>query len=413
MGKKVTRLTDKEIKGVKPSSKDKVLCDGDGLQLRVRTTGTKSWNFNYLHPLTRKRINMGLGAYPSVTLAMARKQAIDARAILAQGIDPKEHRNQQRQIEKDLAYNTLKRVSEQWFEIKKHSVSENYAEDVWRSLERYVFPKFGKIPISTITAPNMIQLLKPIEAAGHLETVKRLCQRLNEIMVFAVNTGLIFANPLSGINAGFKKPKPENMLSLKPEELPELMMTIANASIKRSTRCLIEWQLHTMPRPVEAAMTQWSEIDLEEKTWTIPAEKIKRRREHVIPLTDSMIRILQVMHPISGHREYVFPSDREPKSHCNSQTANMALKRMGFANRLVSHGLRSLASTTLNSEGFNRDLIEVALSHVDDNQVRDAYNHAKYLKRRRPMMEWWSNHIENASKGSVSVTGFRGFKIVS
>ena len=351
--------------------------------------------------------------YPSVTLAMARKQAIDARSILAQGVDPKEHRNQQQQKERELAYNTLRRVSENWFEIKKHSVSENYAEDVWRSLERYVFPKFGNIPISTITAPNMIQLLKPIEAAGHLETVKRLCQRLNEIMIFAVNTGLVFANPLSGINAGFKKPKPENMLTLEPEELPELMMAIANASIKRNTRCLIKWQLHTMTRPVEAATTRWDEIDIENKIWTIPAEKMKRRREHVIPLTDAMIGILQVMHPISGHREYVFPSDHNPKSHCNSQTANMALKRMGFANRLVSHGLRSLASTTLNSEGFNRDLVEMALSHVNDNQVRDAYNHAKYLKRRRPMMEWWSNHIENASKGSVSVTGFRGFKVVS
>ena len=168
-----------------------------------------------------------------------------------------------------------------------------------------------------------------------------------------------------------------------------------------------------MTRPVEAATTRWDELDLENKVWVIPAEKMKRRREHSIPLTDSMLRILQVMHPISGHREYVFPSDRNPRSHCNSQTANMALKRMGFANRLVSHGLRSLASTTLNSEGFNKDLVEEALSHVDGNQVRDAYNHADYLARRRPMMEWWSDHIESASKGSFSVTGFRGFKVVS
>lgn len=202
------------------------------------------------------------------------------------------------------------------------------------------------------------------------------------------------------------------MPSLKPEELPSLMIAVANASIKRVTRFLLEWQLHTMTRPAEAAGTRWDEIDIDKRVWIIPAVRMKRRREHAIPLSDHAIALLEAIEPISGRREHVFPADRNPRTHCNSQTVNMAIKRMGFEGRLVSHGLRSIASTTLNEQGFDRELIEVALAHTDNNQVRAAYNRADYLERRRPMMEWWSGHIETASKGSLSVTGFKGFKVV-
>lgn len=162
-----------------------------------------------------------------------------------------------------------------------------------------------------------------------------------------------------------------------------------------------------MPRP---SSTRWDHIDWDEKVWTIPAERMKRRREHRIPLTEQMLVLLEVMKPISGHRDFIFPSDRDPKKPCNSQTANMALKRMGFAGWLVSHGLRSLASTTLNEQGFDPDLVEAALAHVDDNQVRSAYNRTDYLERRKPMMCWWSEHIEEAAKGSLSVTETRQLK---
>ncbi len=157
-----------------------------------------------------------------------------------------------------------------------------------------------------------------------------------------------------------------------------------------------------MPKPSSA---RWNHIDWDEKVGAIPTERMKKGREYRIPLTEQMLALLEVMKPISGHRDFVFPSDRDPKKPCNSQTANMALKRMGFAGRLVSHGLRSLASTTLNEQGFDPDLVEAALAHVDDNQVRSAYNRTDYLERRKPMMCWWSGHIEEAAKGSLSVTG--------
>jgi integrase len=183
-------------------------------------------------------------------LANARKKAQEARELLALGIDPKAHRDELRQAKLAKTEHTFEKVATAWFELK-HSVTTAYAEDIWRSLTLHVFPDLGAIPISAITAPAVIKSLRPLETKGSLETVKRLSQRLNEIMTYGVNSGLIHSNPLSGIRSVFKKPKKKNMAALAPDELKELMVTVANASIKRTTRCLIEWQLHTMTRPAK------------------------------------------------------------------------------------------------------------------------------------------------------------------
>ncbi|MGO2202896.1 MAG: Prophage CP4-57 integrase [Pseudomonas helleri] len=416
MGAQATRLSDVKVKAAKPKEKDYILTDGNGLQMRVRINGSKLWNFNYIHPVTKKRINMGLGTFPEVSLAQARKRTVEARELVAQGLDPKEKRDAERHAEKAATEHTFENISTAWFELKKDSVTPAYAEDIWRSLTLHVFPDLATTPISAITAPKVINLLRPLETKGSLETVKRLTQRLNEIMTYGVNSGLIHANPLSGIRAVFKKPKKKNMAALAPDELKELMVAIANASIKRTTRCLIEWQLHTMTRPAEAATSRWADIDFEKKIWTIPAERMKKRRIHIIPLTEQALALLEAIKPYSGHREYVFPADRDARMHCNSQTANMALKRMGFEGRLVSHGMRSMASTILNEHGWESELIEVALAHVDKDEVRSAYNRAEYIDRRRPMMAWWSEHIQEAATGNFSVSALtesRDRKVVS
>ncbi|BCK10865.1 tyrosine-type recombinase/integrase [Vibrio cholerae] len=412
MPRQTKQLSATEVKNAKAKEKEYYLVDGQGLKLRVLPSGSKQWLFNYYRPTNGKRANLNLGRFPDVSLVQARKASLNAKELIAQGIDPQDERNRQQQAHKEIHEHTFVNVAKDWFAIKQHDVTPDYALDIWRSLELHIFPHISDKPVKAITAPEIIELLKPIEAKGSLETVKRLTQRLNEVMNFATNCGLIQANPLTGIKAAFKKPKKENMAALTPAELPELMGAIANASIKRTTRCLLEWQLHTMTRPAEASGARWDEINWKEKVWTIPAERMKKRREHRIPLTEQMLALLEVMKPISGHRDFIFPSDRDPKKPCNSQTANMALKRMGFAGRLVSHGLRSLASTTLNEQGFDPDLVEAALAHVDDNQVRSAYNRTDYLERRKPMMSWWSGHIEEAAKGSLSVTGTRQLKII-
>ena len=406
-------LNNTEVSKAKPKDKVYDLSDGGGLQLRVKPNGSKIWQLSYFRPYTKKRTSISFGAYPAVTLADARSKRKEARAILASNIDPKEHRQELHRKAESANSNTLKHVTAQWLEIKKTKVTADHAQDSWRSLELHIFPTLGSIPIHKITAIKAIDAIKPIAAKGSLETVKRICQRLNEVMIFAVNAGLVTANPLSGISQAFKTPTKQHQPTIEPARLPDLMKALSIASIKITTRCLIEWQLHTMIRPGEAAGTRWSEIDWKQKTWSIPAERMKKKRAHTIPLSPQAIALLEVMQPISGRSEFVFPSDRNPRTHTHVQTANMALKRMGFEKQLVAHGLRALASTSLNEQGFDPELIEAALAHTGKNEVRNAYNRATYIKRRAPLMDWWSEHIEKAATGNMSLTGSRHLSVVS
>lgn len=193
----------------------------------------------------------------------------------------------------------------------------------------------------------------------------------------------------------FEMPKKQNMLTLRPEELPKLMRSLVMSNLSVSTRCLIEWQLLTLMRPSKASDARWAEIDLDAKLWTIPAERIKAKREHIVPLSAQALDILEVMKPNSAHREHVFPSRNDPKQPMNSQTANAALKRIGYGGKLVAHGLRSKASTALNDAGFNSDIIEAALAHSDKNEVRRAYNRSTYLEQRINLMNWWGKLAHN------------------
>ncbi|WP_299791621.1 integrase domain-containing protein [uncultured Shewanella sp.] len=395
-------LSDTKIKAAKPRDKEYNLSDGDGLSLRIRPNGSKIWLFNYRRPITKKRTNLGLGSYPKVTLAKARSDAIEARELLSQNIDPKQHREEQ-QRQAVLAHaNTLETVAREWLEVKKTKVTPDHAHKLFRSLELHIFPALGNKPLHMITAPGVIETLRPLAAKGSLETVKRVCQRLNEVMSYAVNTGKVAHNPLAKISDAFGNHTEKHMPTIKPEQLPEFMLALANASIKRVTHALIEWQLHTMTRPGEAAGARWEEIDRDKMLWVIPAERMKKKKPHTVPLSPHCIALLEKINDISGHREYIFPSDRNPHVHANTSTANVAIKRMGFHGKLVAHGLRALASTTLNEQGFDIELIESCLSHEDKNQVRSAYNRAEYIERRRKLMCWWSEYIIDAAKGDLS-----------
>lgn len=385
----VTPLTNTQIKNAKPKDKEYNLCDGQGLLLRIRPSGSKAWLFNYRRPKDNKRTNISIGKYPSVTLLQARKKRNEFLSLLTQGTDP--NTNTQKNEIKDPI---LIEVSKDWFQVKRDSITADYAHDIWRSLEMHVFPKIGELPVSKITPQIVISTLSPLAEKGSLESVKRVCQRLNEIMVFSVNTGLIPYNTISGVKHAFKKPKSKHMSTLKPEELGGFMVDLMNSNIRRVTRLLILWQLHTMCRPAEASSARWSEIDWKNKLWTIAPERMKKRREHSIPLTPQAIQILEQAKVLNSGCEYIFPADRKHGQPVNSQTANMAIKRMGYGGRLVAHGLRSLASTTLNEAGFHPDIIESSLAHEDKNSVRRAYNRANYLDKRHEMMIWWSSHIE-------------------
>ncbi|MEF7127517.1 integrase domain-containing protein [Escherichia coli] len=394
MARTTRPLTNTEVLRAKALEKDLTLHDGEGLFLIVKTSGKKLWRFRYQRPATKKRTMMGIGAFPALSLADARRLRADYLALLANGIDPQvqaEFIEEQQQIALDSIFST---VATNWFQIKSKSVSPDYAKDIWRSLEKDIFPAIGEIPVQQIKARTLVEALEPIKARGALETVRRLIQRINEIMIYAVNTGLIDANPASGVGMAFEKPKKQNMPTLRPEELPKLMRSLAMSNLSVPTRCLIEWQLLTLVRPSEASGVCWAEIDLDTKLWTIPPERMKAKREHIVPLSRQALDILEVMKPISAHREHIFPSRNDPKQPMNSQTANAALKRIGFGGKLVAHGLRSIASTAMNEAGFNADVIEAALAHSDKNEVRRAYNRSTYLEQRIELMEWWGNKVK-------------------
>ncbi|PNL50043.1 integrase [Proteus mirabilis] len=412
MARKTKPLTDTEIKAAKPQDKDYQLYDGDGLTLLIKSSGSKLWQFRYYRPYTKQRTKQSFGAYPAVTLSDARKLRAESRSLLAKDIDPQEYQKDQIRNSQEAKTNTFQLVAERWWEVKKSTVTEDYGNDIWRSLERDVFPAIGDISVTDIKAHILVQAIQPVQARGALETVRRLCQRINEVMIYAQNTGLIDAVPSINIGKAFEKPKKKNMPSIPPDQLPKLMQTMRTASISLSTRCLFMWQLLTISRPAEAAEARWDEINFETKEWKIPAARMKMNREHTVPLSDAALAILELMKPFSGNREFIFPSRIKPTQPMNSQTVNAALKRAGFGGVLVSHGLRSIASTALNEQGFPPDVIEAALAHGDKNEVRRAYNRSDYLEQRRPMMQWWADFIENADKGSIIEGGIRGISLV-
>jgi integrase len=246
-------------------------------------------------------------------------------------------------------------------EERTSDLSEDHAKDVWRSLEMHVF-SLGNTPVTEIRPKMLKEHLTPLEEQGILETLRRVISRLNEIFRFAISEELIEFNPADNLVARFKKPKKQNMPALHPSELGRLMLALQNASIRKETRCLIEWELLTWVRPGEAVSARWCDIDMKKAEWRIPDTFMKMNRSHTVPLSKQALRVLQIMEPVSRHRPWVFPSIRKPLEHMHQQTANAALIRMGFGGELVAHGMRSIARTA-GAGHFPREVLESALAH--------------------------------------------------
>jgi len=399
MPRHTRRLTHTEVDRSKPQEKEYTLQDGDGLYLIVRPNGSKVWRFNYYRPgvTPKKRALLSFGSYPDVSLATARTKRDDARALVSDGIDPQNRQKQKIEAAQVEAQSIFSVVARNWWDLKKTSVSADHAFDIWRSIERDLLPIIGDTPIQELKPRTLIQALEPVKQRGSLETLRRIIQRLNEIMIYAINSGLTDINPASGISYVFEKPKKEHQPSIRPERLPELMAALSNANVTLQTRCLIMWQLLTIVRPVEAVSARWDDIDITSCRWVVPAEIMKMKREHIVPLCKQAMSILDLLRPITGHREFVFPSIKDPTKPMNSQTVNAALKRMGFKGELVSHGMRSIASTAMNEAEFNPDVIEAALAHLEKDEVRRAYNRSVYIDQRIELMQWWGDFVERSS----------------
>lgn len=401
MAKLAKKLTDTEIKSTKPSDKETNLFDGDGLMLRIAplsSGGKKNWYFRYAVPVTKKRTKVCLGTYPHLTLARARALRDEYLSLLANGIDPQVHINDKANALKSATEHTLQAVARKWLDekVKTSGISKDHAEDIWRSLERNIFPGLGNVPINEIRPKLLKQHLDPIEQRGILETLRRVISRLNEIFRWAATEELIEFNPADNLGQRFSKPKKQNMPALPPSELPRFLVALNNASVRLETRLLIEWQLLTWVRPGEAVRARWSDIDMDNHMWNIPAEFMKMKKPHKVPLSKGAIRVLNTMGSISGHREWIFPSIKAPLNHMHEQTANAAIIRMGFGGELVAHGMRSIARTAAEESGkFRTEVLEAALAHSKKDEIIAAYNRAEYISEREKLMQWWSNYIQS------------------
>lgn len=396
MPKVATKLTDTQIRNIKSAEKEITLWDGDGLFVRIKPSGKKIWYLCYVTPVTKKRAKMSLGNYPHLTLAQARCLRDQYLSLLANGIDPQKHNTEKANAKKNDAEHTLKSVTEKWLaeKVKTDGISQDHADDIWRSLERNIFPALGETPIKDIRPKMLKQHLEPIEQRGVLETLRRIISRLNEIFRYAATEEIIELNPADNLGKRFAKPKKQNMPALPPDQIPRILASLSRASIRMETRSLIEWQLLTWVRPGEAVRARWVDIDIENKIWNIPAEFMKMKRPHKIPLSKEALHILNNMRPISGHREWVFPSIKSPLKHMHEQTANAALIRMGFGGELVAHGMRSIARTAAEESGkFRTEVLESALAHTKNSEIIAAYNRAEYLTERAILMQWWSDFI--------------------
>ncbi|OOF40314.1 integrase [Rodentibacter mrazii] len=341
-------LTNTEIDKSKPKDKDYTLSDGLGLYLLIKSTGAKLWRFNYYKPLTKKRALIGLGKYPDVSLSQAREKREELRALLSQGIDPQIHHQQQQQqqqqeeIKHKELINTYESIAWAWFEYRKtkKNFSLDYQKDVESLIKRNLLPHFGHLPISQITAPLALKAFKQYQDEGKLEKLKRTIQKHNEIMTYALHRDIISVNPTANISKEFDSPTVEHFKTIKPEDLSEFIYTLNHAQIHLQTRYLILWQLLTMTRPNEAATARYEDIDETTRLWTIYIQKgIKesdKGRIHKITLSRQALALLREIKKLSGGKTYLFPCVKNPQTHVNTQTANAAIKRMGYAGKLVA-----------------------------------------------------------------------------
>ena len=283
---------------------------------------------------------------------------------------------------------------------KVKEVEASTLEKNWRRLELYAFPKFGQIPVTHILPALIIQTLEPLNQQGKGDTLKRTIRLINEILNYAVNYGLIQFNPCLNVNTVFNFGKNENNPTIRPEELPALLKAVRDSRLTLFTRCLIKFQLLTLTRPVESSSTEWSEIDLDNRLWLIPAERMKTRKAHIVPLSTQSIEVLRIMLSYTKNDKYVFQSARTKDKPMNSQSVNKALVDLGYKDKLTGHGLRAIGSTYLNEYEpmISPDVIEACLSHGIKDSVRRAYNRSDYLEQRKPVMQLWGDFVEQCER---------------
>jgi len=389
-------LTDTAIRNAKPKDKPYKMADAGGLLVLIQPSGAKWWRLRYRFGGKEKMLS--LGVYPEVSLTDARAARDAAKKQIKGGTDPATARK----VETALAAedtDTFERVALAWWQQWKGSCTSGHADNTLKRLKADVFPFIGHVPVKTLTAPMLLAMAKRIESRGALDIAKRSLQTCGQVMRYAVAHGLAERNPATDVRPSdaLTPRKKQNFARLDAKELPGLLRKINDYDGTVITRCALRLMALTFVRTSELIGARWEEIDTQANLWRIPAERMKMKTPHLVPLSKQTLVVLEELRQETGERELLFASNRNPRKSISNNTILFALYRMGYHSRMTGHGFRGMASTILHENGFPHEHIEIQLAHQERNQVSAAYNHATYVQQRAKMMQWWADYLTSAA----------------
>lgn len=403
------KLTNTTCKNAKPLEKQYKLFDGGGLYLLVKPGGAKHWRLKYRIHGSEKLL--AIGPYPFTSLAEARSERDAAKKLIAEGIDPVMQKRKEKHNASHNAENTFKAIALEWYENRLSRWTPRYAEEVLKRLEQDIFPEIGAYPIKEIEPPILLAVIRKIESRGAHELAKRQLQKCGEIFRYAIASGKAVRDPSRDIGDALKPVTKGHFAALDVKELPNFIRAIEanDARLYQNTRNALKLIMLTFVRTSELIGARWDEIDFEGKQWLIPAERMKMKKEHIVPLSSQAIRILRDQQEIAGQWPLVFPSTVRPKQAISNNTILGAIKRLGYQGRMTGHGFRALAMSTIKQElGYRHEVVDRQLAHIPKNKIDKAYDRADFLKERVVMMQEWADYLDAiASDGKVIVGEFR------
>ncbi|HCJ8974185.1 TPA: tyrosine-type recombinase/integrase [Escherichia coli] len=391
------KLNARQVDAAKPREKAYKLADGAGLYLEVVPSGSRYWRMKYRFNGKEKR--MAFGVYPAVSLAQARALRDDAKKKLAEGIDPSLAKKEEKLVRDVQLNNTFQAVALEWHGTKVSRWSEGYASDIIEAFNKDIFPYIGQQPVNEIKPLVLLNVLRRIESRGATEKAKKVRQRCSEVFRYAIVTGRAEYNPAADLTSAMSGHESKHYPFLTVEELPDFFKALAGYTGSPLVVLAARLLILTGVRTGELRGAFWSEFDLEKAVWEIPAERMKMKRPHLVPLSSQALEIVQQLKVMSGQYPLVFPGRNDPRKTMSEASINQVFKRIGYTGRVTGHGFRHTMSTILHEEGFNTAWIETQLAHVDKNAIRGTYNHALYLEGRREMMQWYADYI-NANHNS-------------
>lgn len=397
-------LTDTAIRNAKAKEKPYKLGDSGGLFLLVQQSGGRLWRLKYR--IDGKEKKLALGTYPEVSLSEARKRRDEARALLSAGKDPGREKQQAKHRERVAAGNTFAEIAQEYHDKRvREGLAPRTADKALYYLG-HLAPVLGRLAIASITPSEVLSVLRRIEAKGNYETARRVLQLASRICRFAVATARLDSDPTRDLKGALTTPKPKHFGAIiDAKRVGELLRAIDGYEGHAATKLALQLSPHVFVRPGELRHAEWLEIDLGVGLWSIPAEKMKMRRPHAVPLSRQAVAIFQALHDITGPDGYAFPSIRTNSRPMSENTVNAALRRLGFTgDEMTAHGFRAMASTLLNESGkWSPDAIERALAHGDVDKVRAAYHRGAHWQERIEMAQWWSDYLDQLRAGAKIV----------